>query len=82
MLKFTKEQWQEIGKARSKLEAFINKVQTYPAYPAVEEQKPQVVETVVRHITYNAEFTKKQWTEIYILNNRVKALENGKMDKV
>ena len=74
MKKFTKEQWTKIGEARIRLEAYKNRIQPYRAYPDETITKPQVTETVVRHITYNAELTKRQWDTINSLRNEVREL--------
>jgi len=74
MQRFTKEQWAEIEETRNRLEAYKNKIQPYLIHPEVEEAKPQVTETVVRHITYNAELSKKQWTTIDSLRREVREL--------
>jgi len=66
--RFTKKQWGEIYAVRSRLEAFKNKIQPYPAYPdEIQEPKPQVVEHIVRHSNMgNKEFDLLQQTALKV----------------
>ena len=74
-MKFTEEQWVEIYRVRSQLEAYRDKIQPYPAYPESENgtHTPEHITKIYTHLSIDKKALELQ-KRIVSLEEEIKKL--------